>query len=330
MRDADEELLLTALGWLEAGATPLLVTVVETWGSAPRPAGSMAVLHQDGRIVGSVSGGCLEDDLISRIREGRWCPARPALLSYGGSPEEARRFYLPCGGRVRLLVEALQAPSELIALLCVLRERRVVCRELDLDSGATRLTAVSGETPFGFDGRRLHRVFGPVWRLLLIGAGEPSRFLAEIALGLGYQVVVCDPREEYSVGWSLEGARVDSRMPDDVVTDMITDERCAVVALTHDPRLDDLALMEALASRAFYVGALGSRASNLKRRQRLAWLGLSDECVCRLHGPVGLALGGRTPAEIAVSIAAELTAVRHGRLRETTADLKPPSVLAAG
>jgi xanthine dehydrogenase accessory factor len=158
----------------------------------------------------------------------------------------------------------------------------------------------------------LTTVHGPRWRLLIIGAGQLSAFLAQIAVGMEYQVTVCDPREEYRASWNVPGVEVVHAMPDDLVLEMRLDARSAVVALTHDPKLDDLALMEALKSPAFYVGAIGSRANNARRRERLKLFDVSDEQLARLHGPIGLYIGSKTPAEIAISILAELTAVKNG------------------
>ena len=147
---------------------------------------------------------------------------------------------------------------------------------------------------------------------MLIGAGQLSRFVAQMAQALDYEVIVCDPREEYAASWQTADAVLDVRSPDDAVCALARDARTAVIALTHEPKLDDLALMEALVSQAFYVGALGSRANNARRRARLAGLALPPAAIARLHGPVGLPIGSRTPAEIAVAILAELTAVRNG------------------
>jgi xanthine dehydrogenase accessory factor len=157
----------------------------------------------------------------------------------------------------------------------------------------------------------LTTIHGPRWRLLIIGAGQLSRFLAQIAVGMDYSVTVCDPREEYREGWHVEGVQVVHAMPDDLVLEMKLDSRCAVVALTHDPKLDDLALMEALKSDAFYVGAIGSRSNDEKRRERLLDFDLTPAQLEKLHGPIGLYIGSKTPSEIAISILAEMTAVKN-------------------
>jgi xanthine dehydrogenase accessory factor len=163
---------------------------------------------------------------------------------------------------------------------------------------------------------QLVQVLGPGYRMLVIGAGQLSQYLCQTALGLGFDVTVCDPRVEYTAGWSLPGVTLVRDMPDDAVLQMQPDERTAIVALTHDPKLDDLALMEALMSPAFYVGALGSRVNNTRRRERLQeHFGIGDEAIARLHGPAGLYIGSRTPPEIALSILAEVVAIKNGVAR---------------
>ncbi|MDP1789017.1 MAG: XdhC family protein, partial [Methylibium sp.] len=183
---------------------------------------------------------------------------------------------------------------------------------LDVPSGTVILEPASRGEAFSFDGRTLRALFGPRWRLVIIGAGQLSRTLAQMGLALDFEVVCCDPREEYHLGWDLQGSRFSTAMPDDLVVELQLDPHSAVVALTHDPKLDDLALLEALKSPAFYVGALGSRGNTARRKERLALFDLTPEEIDRLHGPIGLHLGAKTPAEIAVSILAEVIAVRHG------------------
>ena len=310
MNSADQEVLEAALGWLAAGRRLALATVVRTFGSAPRPVGALLAVCDDGRLTGSVSGGCIEADLIERVRSA--FPTRPELLRYGVTAEEARRFGLPCGGRLEVVWEPVAGPESLSPALAAIRERRLAVRVLDLDEGRAECRAAAYEAEFAFDGRRLTRVFGPRWRLLVIGAGQIARYLADMAGALDYQVLVCDPREESARSWTGPEVELLTAMPDDAVRALQPDGRTVVVAVTHDPKLDDLALMEALASPAFYVGALGARANQAKRRERLLALDLSPAQVDRLHGPVGLPLGSRTPPEIALAILAEVTALRHG------------------
>jgi len=311
MQSADLEVLQAAQGWLAQGRRVVLATVVRTFGSAPRPAGALLGLSDHGLLSGSVSGGCIEADLLERVRAD--FPDRPTLLSYGVETGTARRFGLPCGGILELVLEPLAGPNTLAPVLAALAERRCLRRSVDMETGRVEFDAGKSLDHCSFDGRRLSRVFGPRWRLLAIGAGQITRFLADMAQALDYEVLVCEPRDEYRASWKDDGAtRLLAGMPDDVARELAADGRSLVVALTHDPKLDDLALMEALVSPAFYVGALGSRRNQAKRRERLLEMGLSKEQVDRLHGPVGLNLGGKTPAEIALAILAEVTALRHG------------------
>ncbi len=319
MDSVDTEVLKSAVTWLDAGHQATLATVVKTWGSAPRPIGAMLVIRDDGQVSGSVSGGCVEDDLIERVKAHMLAGGKPEVVTYGVTKEQAERFGLPCGGTLQLVLEPLAQSAGIKQLLATVARHELATRTLDLDSGKSTLAPAKWSDVLAFDGKLLKTVHGPRWRLLIIGAGQTSRYLAQMAQALDYQVTVCDPREEYAAGWDLDSVPLDRRMPDDVVLAMNMDAHSAVVAVTHDPKLDDMALLEALKSAAFYVGALGSRLNNDKRRQRLAEFDLAADEIARLHGPVGLAIGSRTPPEIAVSILAEMTAVRRGVDLETLA-----------
>jgi xanthine dehydrogenase accessory factor len=311
MDSIDLEVLKTADAWLAAGHRCELITVIKTWGSSPRPIGAMLAICDDGTVVGSVSGGCIEDDLIERVRREGVTATVPQIVSYGISADEAHRFGLPCGGTIELAIEPLSAASGIGELLARLERGELLERRIDLDSGAATLVTAGPGAVQRIEGRILATLHGPRWRLLVIGAGQLSRFLAQVATAMDYRVTVCDPREEYRAGWHLPGVELVHMMPDDLVIEAKLDARSAVVALTHDPKLDDLALMEALKSDAFYVGAIGSRLNNAKRRERLKLFDLSDAQLARLHGPIGLYIGSKTPSEIAISILAELTAVKN-------------------
>jgi xanthine dehydrogenase accessory factor len=327
METADHEVLRAACEWLEAGETVYLVTVARAFGSSPRPPGSLLALRADGRWIGSVSGGCIEYDLAARVRAGRLAETFPAVVPYGITREEASRFGLPCGGRLELVIERPESAAPLRALLTRIEARECVARHVCLDTTETSLHAPTGHDEFGYDGRNLIKVFGPHWRMVLVGAGQLSRFVAQMALALDYEVIVCEPRAEIAELWQVAGTTLDTRMPDDVVRSAAHD-RCAVLALMHDPKLDDLALLEALAGPAFYVGALGSQANNDKRRARLASFGLSAAQLARLHGPVGLPIGSKTPAEIAVAALAGVTAARHGVTLAAVPEAPAPAMLA--
>ena len=311
MDNQDLEVLRRARDWLHAGHAVMLATVVRTWGSSPRPPGSLLVLRDDGRASGSVSGGCIEDDLIDRLRR-EGLPAHPCQVSYGVTADEARRFGLPCGGTMALVLEPVRTADALDTLLARIEAGELVERRLDLASGESLLQPAHPEQGLRFDGQTLVSVFGPRYRLLIIGAGQLSAVLARMALALDFAVTVCDPREEWAEEWAVPGTTLSRTMPDDLVIEMRPDARTAVVALTHDPKLDDLALMEALRTPAFYVAALGSRRNNVARRERLREFDLDEAQVAALRGPAGLFIDSRTPAEIAVSIAAELVAVKNG------------------
>jgi xanthine dehydrogenase accessory factor len=312
MDSVDLEVLKRSAEWIDAGRRVLLVTVVKTWGSSPRPEGAMLAVRDDGHVVGSVSGGCIEDDIIDRVRREGMTAQRCEAVTYGVSADEARRFGLPCGGTIQLVLEPLTRESGILALVREVEAGHLVIRKLDLASGFATLHPARATDGLAFDGRTLVTIHGPRYRMLVIGASQLSKYLAQMAVGLDYQVTVCDPREEYTETWDIPGVSLVRTMPDDTVRAMRLDERSAVVALTHDPKLDDLALMEALRSPAFYVGALGSRANNEKRRERLVEFDVSDDEIARLHGPIGLYIGSRTPPEIAISILAEITAVKNG------------------
>jgi xanthine dehydrogenase accessory factor len=312
MDSIDLEVLHACAQWIRDGFACEYVTVVRTWGSSPRPEGATMAIRADGLVVGSVSGGCIEDDLIAAVREHGITRTRPEVVTYGISADEAHRFGLPCGGTIQLVVEPLGAHSRMEELLALAQRRVLTRRALQLETGAVELSTAAPEDQLRMADGNLVTVHGPRLRMLIIGAGQLSQFLAQIAVGLEYQVTVCDPREEYRGSWTLPGVEVVHAMPDDLVLEMKLDSRSAVIALTHDPKLDDLALMEALKTDAFYVGAIGSRVNNARRRERLREFDLSEAQIAKLHGPIGIYIGSKTPYEIAVSILAELTAVKNG------------------
>ena len=311
MDSLDLQVLSQARDWFRAGFKVWLVTVIETWGSAPRPPGALLCLRDDGQVAGSVSGGCVEDDLIDRLRHGERV-AMPSLIAYGVTKEEAARFGLPCGGNLRLVQEPLQGVAWIDDILERTARHELVARRLSLASGEVRVEPASRGDVFWFDGTQLVALFGPRWRLLIIGAGQLSRAVAQMALALDFEVICCDPRDEYGLTWDVPGTTFSKAMPDELVIELQLDPHSAVVAVTHDPKLDDLVLLEALKSPAFYIGALGSRGNTAARRVRLALFDLTPAEIDRLHGPIGLDIGSKTPAEIAVSIVAEIVAVKNG------------------
>jgi len=316
LNSTDLSVLKTAVAWLQAGDRIAIATVVQTWGSSPRPVGSWLVMRADGQVAGSVSGGCIEDDLMRRVQTEILTRSTPELVIYGVSQEEAVRFGLPCGGTLRLLVEPHPQLSILENLLKSISNQQIVRRILNVQTGESTLKAGARNDLFSFAADVMKTSYGPRWRMILIGAAQLSLYLADFAIASDFEVIMIDPREEYAA--SLE-ASIDKEnlqfirdMPDDALLTLGVDPHTAVVALTHDPKLDDLALIEALKSPAFYVGALGSHTNNQKRKARLREFDLTQAQVDRLFGPVGLAIGALTPPEIAIAIMAEIIAVQRG------------------
>ena len=326
MSGQDADVIAALTRWQAAGHGGALVTLARTWGSAPRAPGSWLAVRDDGLLAGSVSGGCVEDDLVTRMREGRIAGSQPQVLHYGGTPDDARRFGLPCGGILEVVVEPAPDLAQLATLGARVAAGQLVARHVDLTTGSVTLDdAVRGDA-LSWNGEVLRSIHGPQRRLLIIGAGPISHYLALTAPTLDYAVYVCDPRDEYAAEWNVPGSHWIDGMPDDAVTALALDPHSAVVALTHDPKLDDMALLEALKSPAFYVGAVGSRANNARRRERLAQhFDLSADELARLRGPVGLPIGSHTPPEIAIAILADLVAVSHGVRVDLPASSDAPS-----
>jgi xanthine dehydrogenase accessory factor len=259
-----------------------------------------------------VSGGCIEDDLVHQVRTGTLAVSQPRVVTYGVSAEEAHRFGLPCGGAMQIVLERVCEQGKQRELVNMLDEQWLVGRTLDMASGVATVQAGTRHTALLFDGQRLCTTHGPGYRLLIIGGGQLTQYLADIAVAMDFSVTICEPREEYRSAW--RGPTVvnwSTEMPDDVVLAMLPDACTAVVALTHDPKLDDLALMEALKLEALYVGAIGSKVNHDRRVQRMVEFGVDADAAARLRGPIGLAIGAATPSEIAVAIAAELVAVKR-------------------
>jgi len=312
--ESQEQFVLNQLlKWLRRGDQVWLCTIVGTIGSSPRPPGSMLVVNQLGEIAGSLSGGCVEDDLIEKLRGGQRL-LLPLLREYGVTAEENERLGLPCGGRLNVLIEPVASGDDSIRhfefISSVLLQRQCCERTVDLKTGVVQVTATDRVQRLSIDESTMRQSFGPHYQLLLVGAGQLARMLAQMAQMLDYRVMVCDPREERIAQWDLPDVELIQGMPDDVIRERAADDHSIVITLTHDPRIDDMALMEALTLPLFYVGSLGSLRTTQKRRERLLQLGLTTEQLARLHAPVGLDIGSKTPGEIAVSILAQLTSMR--------------------
>jgi len=298
--------------WSKAAPAVWLITVLKTYGSSPRPPGAMLVLREDGQMVGSVSGGCIEDDLVEKAVNGALSTGQAQRLVYGATEDEVTRFNLPCGGTLELLIEPVLSTTWIDQVLAAIQQHQLIQRSLNMKTMVVSCSPVSLNTAeMIITDEVFSQVHGPRWRLLIIGAAQSSVYLAEMAKALDYQVFVCDPREGMLTDWPVADVTLLSSMPDDAVLQLEPDAHTAIVALTHDPKLDDMALLEALKSAAFYVGALGSKKNNANRRQRLALFDLSAAEIERLYGPVGLSIGSRTPPEIAIAILAQLIELRR-------------------
>ena len=317
MQAQDLQVLARLREWLTDGRRAYLCTITGTYGSSPRPIGSLMACSDRGEMIGSLSGGCVEDDLLESLRSGDLVTQTPQRLSYGLQASDTERLGLPCGGSLEIVVEQLDPGRELIdhftRIIDALDARRCIQRTVALASNlAPTLEDVTHyRTPCveedSTGSARLVHTYGPRRQLFLIGAGMVSRFLADMAMALDFDVTVCDPRHTMIEQWTLAGVRTVCAMPDDAIREQASDARTAIIALTHVPRIDDMGLLEALETEAFYVGAMGSMTTSNARRARLKALDVSAAAIARLHAPVGIAIGSKTPAEIAISILAELT-----------------------
>lgn len=316
MQAVDSEVLNQIQQWLAAGQNCWLGTVVETWGSSPRPVGSLLTCNPQGQLVGSLSGGCVEDDLLDKLTQGELAAEQAQFFSYGVTPEETERLGLPCGGHLNIVVEPLRPDAATKAHFAQLTEalssRGLIERRIDLSSGSFSAQRVDKHQELVWDADRqcLTHTYGPRHQLFIIGAGMVSQYLAEMALMLDYQVTVCDPREHLLDDFPVANVHKVQDMPDDAVRAHANDSASAIVALTHDPRIDDMGLIEALQTDAFYIGAMGSTRTSANRRERLLQLDVTSTDLDKLHAPIGLPIGSKTPPEIAIAILAEVTAVR--------------------
>ena len=319
MRAQEQDVLAHVRHWLADGKRVWLCTIVATAGSSPRPVGAMLACNDAGEQVGSLSGGCVEDDLLERIRANDITTGLPEQIEYGVTAEENERLGLPCGGRLYVLVEPMVAVEASLAwiseVLDQLTLRRCIARTVELATGEVSLKTCEHFAALTLDADRLIQCFGPQMRLLLVGAGQLSRTVAELALAMDYEVMVTDPRQNLLDQWDGPKVPLLGGMPDDVVRCKADDQHSIVITLTHDPRIDDMALMEALERDCWYVGALGSQRTTQKRLARLQALGLGGAALQRLHAPVGLPIGSKTPMEIAIAILGELTQLRRAAQR---------------
>ena len=308
MADDDLQTLTKAKAWHDAGHKVALATVIATWGSAPRRQGAHLAIREDGLFEGSVSGGCVESDVITEAKELLETGSGARTLEYGVADETAWRVGLACGGRIEILVQRLEDDGFSAALITRLEHAATTGEAITLASDpATGLTIEAPEGPFV-------RPYPPPRRLAIIGAVHIAQSLVPFAQALGIAVTVIDPRGLFAADARFAGLDLDRRWPDEALAEWRPNAASAVVALTHDPKLDDVALAAALRSPAYYIAALGSRKNHGNRRERLAAQGFDSAALDRIHGPAGLAIGAANPPEIALSIAAQMTAAWRGAL----------------
>jgi xanthine dehydrogenase accessory factor len=326
MLSSQQQIITHVQQWLTADKPVWLCTILKTWGSSPRPVGAMMACTLDGELVGSISGGCIEEDFLEQLRDGSLKAqfdeegGKPFRVKYGMTEAEQARLRLPCGGQLHVLLEYIE-PNEANQtvfgrLRSDLENHTLVSRIVDLESGAISARDESSDEAVIIDEGVMTHSLSPMYRLLLLGAGDVAKYVAEMALALEYDVTLCDPRPRYLDNWHVPGVETTSRLPDDIVRERFSNPYSGIIALAHDPRVDDMALMEALKTDAFYVGAMGSERTSAARRERLPELGLSKDEIDILHAPIGFQIDSKTPAEIAIAIMAEVTAVRHGALRD--------------
>lgn len=303
--------------WLNQGIQPWLATVIETYGSSPRPEGSMMIYHPDRGIIGSLSGGCIEQELLHQLSTNNLPEplSFPSIIRYGESVEQRSRLALPCGGHLDILIEKIELKDRphFERIENALTSRQWISRHIDLSKPNIKTITEINDLDIQRTPNEIIHTLKPYDKLLLIGAGEVSRCLAEICKNLEFEITLCDFRDEFLQGWKVEGVEIIKTMPDDLIASSFHDNHCAIVALAHDPRVDDMAMMQALKTDAFYVGAMGSLITSNKRRERLLELELQDKQIEKLHAPIGVNIHSRTPYEIAVSIAAQLIAERSNR-----------------
>jgi len=326
-----------AFEWLAEGREIAIATVIQTWGSAPQPVGSQLLIDADGNFVGSVSGGCVEAEVITEAAD-VIATGEPRALEYGVDDNAAWKVGLACGGSIRIFVQKMEksrgsSDDLLHRLVADVETRRQVALVTDLATGAQGLVhspqdlgkelAPALEDAFrddkslavaGDESELFINVFHPTIRLIIVGAVHIAQQLVPIARGLGHDVVIIDPRSAFATEERFGEAQISRDWPDEALSSIGVDSRTALIALTHDPKIDDPALIHALSSDAFYVGALGSRKTHAKRVERLVKAGMPKADIERIHAPIGLDIGAQGAGEIALSIMAEIIAVQRGKV----------------
>ena len=321
MKQLDLQVIQQARAWLSEGKPVWLCTVLSTYGSAPRSPGAMLACLSTGEHRGSLSGGCVEDDFLERVGNDFFCPVSQ-VIRYGDGGLSPT-LSLPCGGVLDVLVEYLEPSSNtdehLHAIEAAFAGSEFIIRHVLLGTGFRTVgEGRMGASRIEVGVEQVAIRIGAVQRLLLAGLSPVAEFCASFALALGYEVILCDPRDEVVEGFSIPGVEVHKVMPAEFIANGGCHSATAVVALTHDPRLDDLTMLEAVRTPAFYIGAMGSQRTSQKRFERLSRIGgLDDESLRRIHAPIGLNLGSKTPAEIAMAVIADILRVSNGVRRSS-------------
>lgn len=323
---AHDDIIETALSWIAGGKGAAIATVVSTWGSAPRPTGSQLAISSDAELMGSVSGGCVEGAVAAEALEAL-ADGECRMLSFGVADEEAFAVGLACGGEIRVMVEPVgvgKGPDE--AMLREMAEaktaRRAMVYAVNTENWERRLIAPDADDALRDEAAAARRadksafaaespwflaVQNPPLKMIVVGAVHIAQPLMKMARLSGYDATLVDPREAFASEARFPGERILHDWPDEALARLQPDERTAIVTLTHDPKLDDPAIIAALRSPVFYLGCLGSKRTHAKRLKRLEEAGFSEAETARIHAPVGLDIGGKSPAEIAISVMAEIT-----------------------
>ncbi len=319
MQAVDQEVLTQVCLWLKEGHPCWLATVVATYGSSPRPIGSLFTCNKKALVVGSLSGGCVEEDLVEKLVNGELASHKPYSMRYGQTEDEATKFGLPCGGQLDIVVEPLKAVNDTHLIYSqinsALNQRRSVRRTVSLDTGDTKIVETNTYSPLVYEADRnlLEQTYGPRRQLFIVGTNMVAQYVAEFAQKLDFRVMVIDTDQTNIDSFPVPGVDRVCDLPDEVVLRQANDQNSAIVALSHDPRLDDMALMGAFDTPAFYIGAMGSQRTSTLRRERLRELGVSEQALTRLHAPIGFDIGSKTPPEIAISIMAEITQTQYNK-----------------
>jgi len=319
MLNQELQIFSTLLDWLTIGHRSWLCTITSTWGSSPRPVGSMMLVNDKGQQIGSLSGGCIEQDLIDYLQSNN--VNKPIHCIYGETEKETERYQLPCGGKVGVLIE----PTEFVPLShwqeihSAIHEGRGIGRSVDYTHQQYEVVNKPLVTRMNKRDQDIllfeTTILSPTL-LFIVGANDVSQHVAQLATWMNYQVIVCDPRPEKLQDWPMDNCTLLAMLPDEALSYYAKVENLHIIALTHDPRIDDMALLAAFDTDASYIGAMGSMRTSEKRRARLKSLGITEQQLLKLDAPIGLSIGSKTPKEIAIAIVAGLIARKQTVTKE--------------